>query len=87
MSFCHSLSVQSSAFRLTESVVEARHFRLRFHKQSSVHVLFLSLVAVETAVETMFLSFTSVKIIKNEVGCRDETIPKTIETRRHCEED
>ena len=24
---------------------------------------------------------TSVKIIKNEVGCRDETVPKTIDTR------
>ena len=31
--------------------------------------------------------FTSVKITKNEVGCRDETVPKTVETRRHCEED
>ena len=30
---------------------------------------------------------TSVKIIKNEVGCRDDTVPKTVETRRHCEED
>ena len=33
------------------------------------------------------LSGTSIKIIKNEVGCRDETVPKTIETRRHCEDD
>ena len=32
-------------------------------------------------------SFTSVKIIKNEVGCRDDTVPKTVDTRRHCEED
>ena len=24
---------------------------------------------------------------KNEVGCRDDTVPKTVETRRHCEED
>ena len=31
--------------------------------------------------------YTSVKIIKNEVGCRDDTVPKTVETRRHCEED
>ena len=31
--------------------------------------------------------FTSVKIIQNEVGCRDDTVPKTVETRRHCEED
>ena len=33
------------------------------------------------------MSGTSVKIIKNEVGCRDDTVPKTVETRRHCEED
>ena len=25
---------------------------------------------------------TSVKIIKNEVGCRDDTVPKTVETRK-----
>ena len=31
--------------------------------------------------------YTSVKIIKNEVECRDDTVPKTVETRRHCEED
>ena len=30
------------------------------------------------------MSKTSVKIIKNEVGCRDDTVPKTIDTRRHC---
>ena len=35
--------------------------------------------------ETM--SGISVKIIKNEVGCRDDTVPKTVDTRRHCEED
>ena len=28
---------------------------------------------------------TSIKIIKNEVGCRDDTVPKTGDTRRHCE--
>ena len=33
------------------------------------------------------MSGTSVKIIENEVGCRDDTVPKTVETRRHCEED
>ena len=27
----------------------------------------------------------SIKIIKNEVGCRDDTVPKTGDTRRHCE--
>ena len=30
---------------------------------------------------------TSTKIIKNEVGCRDDTVPKTADTRRHCEEE
>ena len=30
-------------------------------------------------------TFTSIKIIKNEVGCRDDTVPKTGDTRRHCE--
>ena len=31
------------------------------------------------------MSGTSIKI---EVGCRDDdTVPKTVETRRHCEED
>ena len=32
-------------------------------------------------------NYTSVKIIKNEVGCRDDTVPKTVDTRRHCEEE
>ena len=33
------------------------------------------------------ISETSIKIIKNEVGCRDDTAPKTVDTRRHCEEE
>ena len=33
------------------------------------------------------MSGTSVKIIKKEVGCSDDTVPKTVETKRHCEED
>ena len=33
------------------------------------------------------MSGTSVKIIKNEVGCGSDTMPKTVETRRHFEED
>ena len=32
-------------------------------------------------------TYTSVKIIKNEVGCRDDTVPKTVDTRRHCKEE
>ena len=30
------------------------------------------------------MSETSVKIIKNEVRCRDDTVPKTVDTRMHC---
>ena len=26
---------------------------------------------------------TSVQVIKNEVGCRDDTVPKNVDTRRH----
>ena len=36
---------------------------------------------------SLTLSITSIKIIKNEVGCRDDTVPKTADTRRHCEEE
>ena len=31
--------------------------------------------------------YTSVKIIKNEEGCRDDTVPKIVATRRHYEVD
>ena len=27
---------------------------------------------------------TSVKIIKNEIRCRDDTVPKTVDKRKHC---
>ena len=27
------------------------------------------------------------KQVKNEVGCRDDTVPKPVDTRRHCEEE
>ena len=30
------------------------------------------------------MSETSVKIIKNEVRCRDDTVPKTVDIRKHC---
>ena len=30
------------------------------------------------------MSETSVKIIKNEIRCRDGTVPKTVGTRSHC---
>ena len=30
------------------------------------------------------MSETSVKIIKNELRCSDDTVPKTVDTRSHC---
>ena len=30
------------------------------------------------------MSETSVKIIKNEIRCRDDTVPKSVDTRSHC---
>ena len=35
----------------------------------------------------VYQRFHCIKIIKNEVGCRDDTVPKTVDTRRHCEEE
>ena len=40
-----------------------------------------------TLVMYYIIIITSIKIIKNEVGCRDDTVPKTVDTRRHCEEE
>ena len=37
-----------------------------------------------THIYTVYI-YTSIKIIKNEVGCRDDAMPKTGDTRRHCE--
>ena len=31
--------------------------------------------------------YTRVKIIINEVGCKNDTVPKTVATRKHCKED
>ena len=41
----------------------------------------------EAASTLTAIIYASVKIIKNEVGCRDDTVPKTVDTRRHCEEE
>ena len=30
---------------------------------------------------------TYIKCKNHEVGCRDDTVPKTVDTRRHCEEE
>ena len=34
-----------------------------------------------------FLFQQFLALVKNEVGCRDDTVPKTVDTRRHCEEE
>ena len=46
----------------------------------SCHTLWLEIALA-------LLISTSIKIIKNEVGCRDDTMPKTVDARRHCEEE
>ena len=38
-------------------------------------------------VDSLLASKSSDTSIKNEVGCRDDTMPKTVDTRRHCEEE
>ena len=50
-------------------------------------MLFSSSGNIQCLVNFVMTISTSVKIIKNEVGCRDDTVPKTVDTRRHCEEE
>ena len=46
----------------------------------------LTVLLCMTSVQTSFTAImTSIKI--NEVGCRDDTVPKTVETRKPCKED
>ena len=33
-----------------------------------------------------YMACVIITSIKSEVGCRDDTVPKTVDTRRHCEE-
>ena len=51
-----------------------------------IHCMLL-IGCVCTNTQTNTCIYTSIKIIKNEVGCRDDTVPKTVDTRRHCEEE
>ena len=53
------------------------HMRMRIHKQFRLGCR-LPCLWLEK------MSETSVKIIKNEVRCRDDTVPKTVDTRKHC---
>ena len=39
---------------------------------------------MDNLIKMSFLFYTSVKIIKNEIRCRDDTVPKTVDTRKHC---
>ena len=50
-------------------------------------IIIISLRARVKAKPGEKISETSIKIIKNEVGCRDDTVPKTVDTRRHCKEE
>ena len=59
----------------------------RFPHHNMVIVLLFQLLngTAYSLVTPSICKFTSIKIIKNEVGCRDDTVPKTADTRRHCE--
>ena len=63
-------------------VVGNREVRPEQPKQQALQVSASTLLPIGTA-----YNITSIKIIKNEVGCRDDTVPKTVDTRRHCEEE
>ena len=54
---------------------------------SSLHPTSFLMIFTLVNTQSNTCIYTSVKIIKNEVGCRDDTVPKTVDTRRHCEED
>ena len=40
-----------------------------------------------TSYDIVGLEEDSIYKYKNEVGYRDDTVPKTVDTRRHCEEE
>ena len=46
-------------------------------------IVIIIILATLSAI-TLICIYTSVKIIKNEVRCRDDTVPKTVDTRKHC---
>ena len=50
-----------------------------FHKP--IVVLWISIYQYAKFLNSVCLKY------KNEVGCRDDTVPKTVDTRRHCKED
>ena len=63
----------------------------KIHKYKCVVVLYVSMCSAITMpvfMNSLHCSHhnveTTVKIIKNEVRCRDDTVPKTVDTRRHC---
>ena len=82
-------------FRLAGRHIRRHNFRLlrpRTYVVSEHHNLHIPHVhahAIQTRCRLPCLwlekmSETSVKIIKNEVRCRDDTVPKTVDTRKHC---
>ena len=51
-----------------------------------VSTIFATVSSLHPISDFYTCNITSVKIIKNE-GFGDDIVPKTVETRRHCEED
>ena len=60
----------------------ARTIRVRMRVRTLLYVRVISY-----RLDKKLVKQDSIKIIKNEVGCRDDTVPKTVDTRRHCEEE
>ena len=56
-------------------------FNIRVYKFVSISQKKVVLQCRMTLLYSFFYKY------KNEVGCRDDTIPKTVDTRRHCKED
>ena len=75
--------------------IESIHTAVHTNHNVAGHYYFSIIISVAlyscnsniACVDTCSCMYTSVKIIKNEVGCRDDTVPKTVDTRRHCEEE
>ena len=60
---------------LARKVSVLSHVALRPHSSSAC------------ARPSLRIRIPSIYKYKNEVGCRDDTVPKTVGTRRHCEEE
>ena len=73
----HTLNPPHSAFLLQQFLARCHPYIL---------LRFLHLYTIQSRLSLHKKVKQVLKIIKNEVGCRDDTVPKIIATRRHCKE-